>query len=61
MAEEGEIYYEITGTQVMPLSCGGNTVFLTNVRDIMLAVNKGTYQTNMKLIKPGRNVDGGRS
>ena len=43
LAEDGEIYYEITGTQVMPLSCGGDTVFLTNVRDVMLAVNKGAY------------------
>ena len=38
--------------QVMPLACGGNTVFLMNVRDIMLAVNKGAYRSNMKLIKP---------
>ena len=45
-------HYEITGTQVMPLACGGNTVFLTNVRDIMIAVKKGVYESNMKLIKP---------
>ena len=36
----------------MPLSCGGNTVFLTNVRDIMIAVKKGVYESNMKRIKP---------
>ena len=52
LAEDGEVYYEITGTQVMPLACGGNTVFLTNVRDIMIAVKKGVYESNMKLIKP---------
>ena len=37
LAEDGEIYCEITGT--LALAGGGNTVFLTNVRDIMLAVN----------------------
>ena len=52
LTEDGELYYEIPGTQVMPLACGGNTVFLTNVRDIMIAVKKGVYESNMKLIKP---------
>ena len=27
-------------------------MFLTNVRDIMIAVKKGVYESNMKLIKP---------
>ena len=36
----------------MLLACGGNTVFLTNVRDIMIEVKKGVYESNMKLIKP---------
>ena len=36
----------------MPLACGGNTVLLTNVTDIMIAVKKGVYESNLKLIKP---------
>ena len=36
----------------MPLACGGNAVFLTNVRDIMITVKKGVYESSMKLIKP---------
>ena len=51
MAEDSELYCEITGTQMMPLSYRGNTVFLTNVRDIMIAVKKGVYESNMKLVK----------
>ena len=52
LTENGELHYEIMGTQVMPLACGGNTVYLTNVRDIMIAVKKGVYESNMKSIKP---------
>ena len=58
LAEDGELYYEITGTQVMPLACGGNTVFQTNVRDIMLAVKKGVDQSSMKLSKPEERLMG---
>ena len=36
----------------MPLACGGNTVFLTNFRDIINAVKKGVNKSNIKLIKP---------
>ena len=51
-AEEGELYYEIAGTQVMPLACGGNTVFVTNVRNIIIALKKEVHKSNMKLNKP---------
>ena len=32
--------------------CTFDTVFLTNVRDVLLAVNKEAYRPSMKLIKP---------
>ena len=52
LAKEGELYYEITGTQVMPLACGGNTIFVTNVRNIMIALKREVHKSNMKLLKP---------
>ena len=51
LAEDGELYYEIMRTKVMALACEGNTVFLTNVRDIMIAIKKGVYEFNVKSIK----------
>ena len=36
----------------MPLACGGNTVFMMNVRNIMIAIKKEVHKSNMKLIKP---------
>ena len=36
VADEGQLFYELPGSQNLPLSCGGGMAHCTNVKDILL-------------------------
>jgi hypothetical protein len=52
VAEEGQLFYELKGSQNLPLQCGGHQVHLTNVKNILLLREDENSEVKLLPIKP---------
>ena len=58
LAKDDELYYRLVGKQTLPINCRTGIIYLTNVQDIVLFVNQGTFQHQMARIKPEEVLTG---
>ena len=43
LGKDTELYYRLVGKQNLPIKCQTGTIYLTNVRDIVLSIKQGNF------------------